>query len=338
MTKKCSECGSEDIPYDSYLGEFVCNSCGLVDDSYNQERIPEKQDFTKNQGNKKFFSSNYKKDKKKLGYSLNPKEKPYLNELFALENKLKEIFPDWKIIKEELGNFFYYNYQKDLVKTRDKRVFIWAILISLINNKKLLDDLPEYQLALSTLFEIDNTSFKKAEKMIDKLLTPESKIVNNYLNSLTKNIEWTTHVINFEEIDPKFKIIYKKDFYKLFSRESMLVPHEEVGGEEIKKGIRVREDEISKSSIDLAKTFILSNIDTYGKIGKKEGLLCACSYLICKQSNLRPFSIPRWASFFEISKSCLDKRLKELKETQVPHSDKLHPFELKIIKNSNNSK
>jgi len=338
MIRKCLECGSEDIPYDSYLGEFVCNSCGLVDDSYNQERIPEKQDFTKNQGNKKFFSSNYKKDKKELGYILDSKERPYLKELFALENNLNDILSDWESIKEELGNFFHYNCQEDLVKTRDKRVFIWSLLISLINNRKLTKDLPEYKLALSSLFKVDKLTFKKSERMIDKLLIPESKLVNEYLNSSTDNIEWTTHVVNFEKIDPKFKGIYKKDFYQLFSKESRLIPHEEAGGEEIKNLIRVWEDDVSKSSIDLTKTFIQAKLSIDGKIGKKEGLLCACSYLICKENGFKPFPIPEWSKFFEISKSCLDKRLKELKETQVPPSDKLPPFELKITKKNNNSK
>ncbi len=338
MVEKCSECGSEDIYYDSSLGDFVCNSCGIVDDSYNQEMIPEKKEFIKNKETIKFFNSNLKRDKTKLGYSLDSKERLYLKELFALENKLKDILSDWNSIKDELGDFFHYNYQEDLVKTKDKRIFIWAILISLINNRKLTNDLSEYSLALSTLFEVDKSSFKKAERMIDKLLIPESKLVNDYLNSLNKEVEWTTHVINFEEIDPNFKIIYKKDFHKLFSKESSLVPHEEAGGEEIKNRINLWESEICNASIELAKIFIQANLINENKIGKKEGLLGACSYLVCKENNLNPFPIPQWAEFFQISKSCFDKRLRELKETQVPYSDKQIPFELKIIKKENDFK
>ena len=28
--KKCPECGSINITYDSHLGEVICNDCGLV--------------------------------------------------------------------------------------------------------------------------------------------------------------------------------------------------------------------------------------------------------------------------------------------------------------------
>ncbi len=338
MKDKCDNCKSINLSYDSALGELICNDCGLVmEENLVQELESEKRSVFRNKKIKRNFSSGYQRDKKKENYYQDSKIKEFLTEIYALENLLKEITgEEWESIKKKTMDFLKYNYENNLPKTMEKKVLIWAILISVfeteiihLENQNKLSESRKYKIALNTLSDQNQDLYQKAEKMRDKLLPIMAEIVNNKLN-LEKGIEWGTYIINLSKIDPKSKNINKKGLHKLFSKESMLVPHEEAGGEIIEKRIKLWEDEVCNAAVTAARMFIQAHLIADKEIGKKEGLLCACAYLVCKQSNLKPLPLDMWAQFFDISARCLDGRIKDIKETSVPETLQQPPMETKI--------
>ena len=191
MKDKCDECGSINLAYDEFKGELICNDCGLViEENITQEQTYEKRAIQPNQKIRRYFNSGYKKDKKEKNYYLNSKVKEYIREIYALENLLKEIIgKEWESIREKTMDFLKYNYENNFPKTMEKRVLIWAILISIfeteiihLENQNKLSESRKYKIALNTLSDQNQNLYQKAEKMRNKLLPIMAEIVNNKLN------------------------------------------------------------------------------------------------------------------------------------------------------------
>lgn len=338
MEKSCEECGSLNLSYDGHRGELICNNCGRVmEENLTIEQEYERREKQPNHNIKRNFSAGYQRDKRNEGYKEDPKIKEFLREIYVLENLLKEIIGgEWENMKKKTMDFLKYNYENNLPKTRETKVLIWAILISAIEtevihleNQGRLPESRKYKIALKSLFNKEANLYKKAEKMRDKLLPIMAKIIDNQLN-VGKEISWETYVIDLSRIDPKSRNIGKKGFHKLFSKESMLVEHSEAGWEEIKNEINLRERNIHNMAVEIAKMFIQANLIKERKIGKKEGLLCACAYLVCKQHNFKPLPLEEWAKFFEVSERCLDDRIRDIKNTPVPNTRQQSPMETQI--------
>lgn len=333
MEKRCEECGSVNLVYDEYLGEFICNDCGIVmEENISQEQEYKKRTRQPNQSIKWNFSSGLQRDKEKENYQQDPQVKEFLREIYQLEFLLKETIGScgWEIIKGKMMDFLKYNYDNGLPKTREKRVLIWAILISIfeteIINLEKQDKMPEsrkYKIALEKLSNKEKETYDKSQRMRDKILPLIAKIIED-------KTKYETYVIDLSRVDPKSKNISKKGLHELFSKESMLIPHQEAGGEIIQNRINIWERDVHNAAVEVARIFIQTILTNEKKIGKKEGLLCACAYLVCKQNNFKPLFLEKWAEFFEISNRCLKDRVKEIRNTLVPCSIQQPPLELQI--------
>lgn len=338
MKERCDECGSINLAYDGDKGELICTDCGIVmQENISQEQEYERRRKQPNHNIRWNFSSGYQKDKKIEGYKEDPQMKEFLAEIYILESLLKGILEEeWETLKKKTVDFLRYNYDNNLPKTREKRALIWAIIISVfeteiinLENQNRSLEAKKYRIALEKLSDNDNSLYNRANVMRDKLLPIIKEIVQNNLN-LGEGIEWETHIIDLFRVDPKSKNIYKRGLHRLFSKESTLIPHQEAGGEIIQNRINIWERDVHNAAVEVARIFMRTILTNEKKIGKKEGLLCACAYLVCKQNDFKPLPLKKWAEFFGVSNRCLKDRVKEIKDTFVLHLIQQPPMELQV--------
>ncbi len=344
--RKCEECGEK--LKEEVNGEWICKNCGLISEENilitelnNQSFVPRKKEikepsryvYTK----KTFFGEKKKskEEKEKLAIerknSKIPKRwKEYLIEVKKLENEIKDMLPEniANDMFQQLVSWLNLNY-KNRTKV-DKNLIIWSFFHSLISNELLkLENSKEpkdeeykimYSRAINKLESMDIKRFSK----VGKLQTRGLKKLAVKLNEInTKDFNF---IIDFDVIDPMWKKIYNKDFYLMFSNEYSLLPE---------AMIRELENKVREAGIFMAKLYLKNKgakqrleEDSKNQLGKEEGLLCCCCYLVCLKNDFHPQKQEFWYNFFSISGSQFDKIYKKIQEMRViipPYDKTLSP-------------
>ena len=117
--------------------------------------------------------------------------------------------------------------------------------------------------------------------------------------------------MDFDIIDPYWKNIYKEGFHLLFEKEQYPLSSKIAG-----KWV----DEVAEAGFRVAEIYVKANAQKTASKGikpelsKKEGLICASCYFVCKHNSHNPVEQSKWAKFFGISERTFDNRHKELKD------------------------
>jgi len=340
---KCPECGIDNSSYEDVRGETICNNCGLViegDELFFRGKIPETEkdskesydgddtkDFSKEE---KYFNSGYKKDKKKLNFSIPRKTKENLDEIRNIENIIADLLPEE--VKEEILNqlneFVKLNYQpnESLPQTREKKAVIWSIILAKLSNFQMKcreinneEGMLKSSSALKKLEENDPETYERANKLFSESLKKQANLFSE------KILEQVFVPINIDVVDPSWKENYKKGFSFLFAKEQYFFSSSQ--------SLRW-EDAVLEAGIKIALSYLKDQINIQlqqgvktPKLGKREGLICACCYLVCKNNDFNPRTQDEWAKFFNISPSTLEKAIKDLNESQIIPTIKLDSLE-----------
>ena len=313
--EKCIECGGELVSNSE--GTF-CKACGLEDEEGRFSFIKEYKKVIPDNRSKRFYNSGLSKHKKDLKNSkIDKKTQENLRKAKKIWDSIEDYLPekDKKRILKDFVDFIKMLYKENLVKTREKNLIIYSVLISFLDNesKKLessknkdyISRLRGYEKAKLILERLDRELYIKSQKFRSKQLSEDAKRINS-------NPENEHHlVMDFDITDPKWIGIRKKGLYKLFAEKQNLQPV---------NVIKEWEDSLIRAGFKLAETYLRLNAQELAakgiipKFGKKEGLICASCYFICEENNYRPLKKSEWSIFFNISKRTFDSRYRELKD------------------------
>lgn len=313
----CIECGGKIArgPNGSY-----CISCGLeyIEDPI-LPSIKKKVERYKIKIEKcnphKYYNSNVLEDKKELGYSQSNPKVFLIRDIQKVWLLISEILPETEKdrIFENIKEFIFNLYEKDIPKTRDKELIIYSSFISYIDIEiKHIEGLD----GEDNEFKI--SKFEEAREILNKSNPILYNKSQNFIgNELKKEAERKSlgevryMVMDWDIIDPTWKNIDKGDFYKLFEKRQYPMK---------KETIELWEKNIIKATFEFAQEYIkLRNQETYlkGEIpqtNKEIGLFCVCCYIVCKHNSedYQPANQTGWARFFGISKRTFQSRYDEI--------------------------
>ena len=295
MVEICSEpnCGGRLIPQSDDV--LICEKCGIV----TEESLI---DFSfAPLSLKKIVDLSYKKTPKRRWdkdcYSRNMKHLSRLARLYLDREFAEKII---SLTKESV----LVNYEKNIPKTRSKKIVLWMIFIAWIkyildassNEVSLKCFVPSCNLLLDKLKEVNPERFDKSLFLVKK--------------------ERMRIAPNIRDVDNKISYMQDQEgFFNLFYNYEI-----KINSELRKQNIQ----EVINSGLFTANLFLKNNINKQIKEGskikilsKKNGFFGACCYLACNLSGLNPLPQKEWAKFFHISESSFDKSLNELRDTII---------------------
>jgi hypothetical protein len=298
MENRCSECGGRLVS--QVNGVFVCEKCGVEDDSFPIDLSPAQIPLHK---------LKYRKIPKKRwspdSYSRNVKQ---LNRLARRE--LPRAFAEniISLVKDTIS----LNYKNNVPKTRDKKAILWTIFISWI----------EYSIKF----------FEKSNQKDEREIILACKSILNKLNSENHNrflktqklIEQVKRLIflGIKEVDNSYRYVNVDGLFNLLYETAP-----SISDENRQKNVQ----EVSNAGMFTANLFLKNEVNKQiankskriKAICKRNGLFGASCYLACQISGLEMKEQKDWADYFHISESSFDKLLKTLRGTIVVPSPEI---------------
>jgi len=230
---------------------------------------------------------------------------------------IEEVLPeeDNKRIFEEFRDFVFNLYERNIVKTRNKDLIIYSVLISFLDIESkdperlkkgnCKDKIKKLEKAKSILKNKNPKLYDKSQEFRSKELARDAKRINS------DNTEEYHLVMDWDIIDPTWKNIYKKGLHKLFDKRQYPQSIETISE---------WENSLVKVAFDFAEKYLRLRAQEGASLGeipktKKEiGLICVSCYIMCKYNpeEYQPLQQSEWAKFFDIGKRTFHNRYDEV--------------------------